>query len=69
MITDPELINDLAIPEGIRDVLRLRLQRLPATASAVLAVAAVRGTIDPQLITTVSEVATADVFQVPSMRR
>lgn len=62
MITDPELINDLAIPEGIRDVLRLRLQRLPATASAVLAVAAVRGTIDPQLITTVSEVATADVF-------
>ena len=43
-------------------MLRLRLQRLPATASAVLAVAAVRGTIDPQLITTVSEVATADVF-------
>jgi predicted ATPase len=34
MITDPEVINDLAIPEGIPDVLRLRLHDSPPRACA-----------------------------------
>ena len=55
MITDPWLIADIDVPEGIRDVLRLRLHRLPITAGIVLAVAAVAGSVDPQLIKTVSQ--------------
>ena len=61
-ITDPQLITEVAVPDGIRDVLRLRLDRLPASARPALAVAAVAGTVDPQLIAAVGHTSAPDVF-------
>ncbi len=62
LITDPRQVGEVAVPDGIRDVLRLRLDRLPASVRPTLAVAAVAGTVDPQLISAVTRTATAEVF-------
>ncbi len=54
-ITDAAEAAQIAVPEGIADVLRLRLGRLEPHARKILAIAAVAGrAVDPRLIMTVS---------------
>jgi DNA-binding SARP family transcriptional activator len=43
-------IEELPVPEGVRDVLRQRLARLPDGARSLLATAAVAGRLDPELL-------------------
>jgi hypothetical protein len=64
VITDPRQAARILVPEGIGDVLRLRLQRLPPEARQLLTIAAVAGrAVVPQLIMTVSGHAPADVME------
>jgi tetratricopeptide (TPR) repeat protein len=43
-------VDELPVPEGVRDVLRQRLARLPDDARGLLATAAVAGRLDPELL-------------------
>jgi len=63
VITNPEEAARLAAPEGIGDLLRLRLQRLPDDTTALLAIAAVAGrAVDPALLSAVSGAPRPDVL-------
>jgi DNA-binding SARP family transcriptional activator len=62
-VTDPERAARVPAPDGVADVLRVRLGGLPEPARELLAVAAVAGRdIDPALIAAASGATAADVL-------
>jgi DNA-binding SARP family transcriptional activator len=67
LVASPELAGTvpdrLPVPEGVRDVLRQRVARLPRAAASLLTVAAVAGTqIDPELVAALLGLSSAEVL-------
>ena len=62
-ISEPDEARHIAVPDGIADVLRMRLRALPDDAARLLSVAAVAGRdINPALVATVAQVPTGTVL-------
>ena len=54
----------LPVPEGVRDVLRQRLVRLPEDARRLLTTAAVAGRVDPELLSALTAIPLDDVLDL-----
>jgi hypothetical protein len=61
--TDPAEVATLPVPEGVRDVIRLRLDRMPRSARLALDHASVAGSrIDPDLVAATTDLGMDEVF-------